>query len=139
MKLALCMLAALMLCGTAADVAAQTHPCDVAPSLTATRGVKVGFCGSSVDETGTAVGSFNFRIFVNGQLAITWTNATPTVGSPNSAGLYYFEYPLPSGVPRGTWPVTSQQYVATDESLLSDAALWQVGGKPLKPKMIGVK
>jgi hypothetical protein len=115
------------------------HPCDLPAQTAPTKGSKFGWCASPNDEDGVPNGSFNFKVFVDGTVRTTWTNATPSNPTPNGAGLLYFEFGVPPGIGRGIHQVSVVQFNEIGDSLPSNIAQWQIGGKPIKPANTAVK
>jgi hypothetical protein len=112
------------------------HPCDAILPTTAVKGSKVGFCHDMKDTDGLAItpASLAFRIVLNTG-AVHDLGPRTALGAANSIGEFYFEGPLPSGLPRGVYIVATVAYeIGGGASILStDTAQWQVGGPPTKP------
>jgi hypothetical protein len=123
----------LLLLLSAATVSAQTHPCDAPDQTVATKGSRLGWCHDRKDADGFAITqAIGWRVTVNGTVTDLGT-MQPIGTSPNSAGLWYFEALLPTGQPRGTYPVFVTAYSAEGPSLPSTTISWQIGGPPNKP------
>ena len=107
---------------------AQVHPCDQPEQTTATKGTRIGWCVSAEDVT---IPTWTLK--VSAVLALVYDGLSP-LGAPSSAGLYYFEAPLPTGYGRGTYPVAVYGTSEEGDGPDSDVKLWQVGGRPGKPQ-----
>jgi hypothetical protein len=112
---------------------AQAHPCDIPDQTVATKGNALGWCHDRKDADGAAItGDIGFRVNLNGTFTDLGMMA-PVGMSPNAAGLWYFQAPLPSGVARGTYPVYVVAYSAEGVSPASTTISWQIGGPPNRP------
>lgn len=89
---------------------AQTHPCDTVPppNPTVTQNtVIVGFCHDLKDAKGNVepLSAYTFQPALDGQRQGLYVALTPQ-GTPNTAGKYYFEFPTPVVVSRGSHNVS---------------------------------
>lgn len=108
-----------------------THPCDLPDQGVPTKGNAVGWCHDMKDDGGLTLSSLAFIININGSpLDIGTQNP---IGNPSASGLYYFQYPLPGGYGRGSYPVFVTAYTNEGASLPSNVVTWQIGGPPNKP------
>lgn len=120
------MLSLCFVLGIAANLQAQTHPCDTTPpsNTNAPTTFKVGFCHQNQDVDGTPTVLMSAKVWIDGVVTQTWTTTnpaglTPTGNNPNAAGDYYYET-LSMTVSKGTHTVNmSVVDNAGNESALS--------------------
>lgn len=130
MKRSIFALLALLLASVAS---AQTHPCDLPPTpnpTTKNSTVTVGFCHDQKDANGATDAITAFKIYLDGNVVLTWTSPTgltPKTPTPNAAGFYYYEAPA-IAVTKGNRGVSVAAVDADGESALSATFPFQVKG-----------